>query len=237
MLRHAALFLDLDGTLIEFAARPGDVRVDAPLRALLRALARATGQRLVIVSGRSAADLRHLISEPELAIAGSHGAEIQFPDGRLWTPQPIGARPHILEQLNRFQSLHPGVLVEQKPFGLALHYRLAEAAEAACLSLALEIAMQEGFVLQPGQKVIELKFHVTTKGDAVRTLMREPPLKGALPLFIGDDLTDEAGFEAASEMGGAGVLVGPLRPSHAAFRLESVSHALRWLEEAAERLS
>ncbi len=213
------------------------MRVDAPLRNLLGKLARAVGGRLVIVSGRSAAELRHLIPEPELAIAGSHGAEIHFPDGRLWTPQPVGARADVLERLQAFQALHPGVLLEVKPFGLALHYRLAPHAEAECLMLAAEIARSEGYALQPGKKVIELKFHLATKGDAVRNLMRELPLKGAFPLFIGDDLTDEAGFEAANDMGGAGILVGPLRPTHASFRLESVAGALHWLAEAAERLS
>ena len=126
-----------------------------------------------------------------------------------------------------------GVMVEEKPFGVAIHYRLAPDAEADCRKIAGEIAASEGYTLQPGKKVFELKYDPASKGDVVRALMREPPMKDARPVFIGDDQTDEAGFTAAHDLSGAGILVGPPRPTTAIYRLCSVTEALRWLEDAA----
>lgn len=232
LLRHASLFLDLDGTLVEIEPRPDAVRVDARLRALLDCLKRMLDGRLVIISGRPAAELRSLLNTAAIAVAGSHGAEVQLPDGRAWQPPKVAQAPGLAGRLQALQALHPGVLIEQKPYSVALHYRLAPDAEGDCHRLAEQIAAAEGYVLQPGKKVIELKYHVICKGDAVRALMREAPLLGTGPVFIGDDQTDETGFDAANELGGAGILVGPPRASHASYRIGSVGAVLRWLEEA-----
>ena len=121
--------------------------------------------------------------------------------------------------------------------GLALHYRLAPEAAESCRRAAEEVAASEGYALQSGKKVIELKYHPVTKGDAVSRLMAERSLKDGRPLFIGDDLTDEAGFEVATALGGVGILVGKQRQTLASYRLDSVTAALNWLEASAGYVS
>ncbi len=229
LLGNASLFLDLDGTLLEIASRPGDVIVNDSLKGLLARLGQFLGGRLAVVSGRPAAEVRRLLGPVDLAIAGSHGAEYGTACG-IGEPPVVAPLPSIVgEALRQLQALHPGVLVEAKPFGLALHYRLAPAAAKACHALAERIASAEGYVLQPGKQVIELKYHDSNKGDAVRMFMASEPMKHGRPLFVGDDLTDEAGFAAARALGGAGILVGPPRPTAASYGLADVSAALRWL--------
>jgi trehalose 6-phosphate phosphatase len=237
LLRNASLFIDLDGTLIELASRPDAVIVDERLREVLSFLRSVLRNRVVIVSGRPAAELQRLLRLPKLAVAGSHGREIHLPDGRHCLPASISPPQHVVSRLRLLAATHLGVIIEEKPFGLALHFRLAPEAMDACQRAAEEIASSEGYVLQPGKKVFELKFHSATKGDAVSQLMTEQPLCAGTPLFIGDDLTDEAGFEAATRLGGAGVLVGAPRKTHAQYRLDSVVAALDWLETSARSMA
>ena len=124
---------------------------------------------------------------------------------------------------------HPGVIVEEKPYGAALHYRLAPEAGPACDALAETIATQAGFAIQHGKMVVELRMRGADKGDAVRRFMAEPPMAGTRPIFVGDDLTDEAGFHAAEELGGWGVLVGGPRKTAARYRLADVDRVHEWL--------
>ena len=127
---------------------------------------------------------------------------------------------------------HSKILVERKPFGVALHYRQAPEAEQHCRALAMELANETGLQLQSGKMVLELKAPGADKGSALSLFMAGSEMSGTRPVFVGDDETDEAGFEAAARLGGAGVLVGPLRSSAAAFRLPDVESTLRWLETA-----
>lgn len=236
LLHKACLFLDLDGTLIEIASRPDGVVVNDGLIAMLARLQRRLDGRLVVVSGRSAEQVRSLLRLSDLAVAGSHGAELIVSGGTQRKPAAAAPAEHVAEELRRWAARYPGVLIEHKPFGLAIHYRLAPEAAPACEDMARRLAAAEGYQLQPGKQVIELKFHNLTKGDAVRACMALAPMRDGRPLFIGDDLTDEAGFEAVAELGGAGILVGPPRPTHARFSLDDVAAALRWLEHAAGAL-
>jgi trehalose 6-phosphate phosphatase len=139
--------------------------------------------------------------------------------------------PHIVAQLDTLAAAH-GVAVEYKPFGVALHYRLAPKAEHACRSLAAQIAAETDLVVQPGKMVFELKHAAADKGLAVARLMRESSMADGKPLFIGDDATDEAGFAMVAKLGGAGVLVGAMRPTTAAYRLPGVPDTLAWLRLA-----
>lgn len=231
LLANASLFLDLDGTLLEIASRPDDVIVDDGLKGLLARLLQYLGGRVAVVSGRPVAEVRRLVGTVDVAIAGSHGAE--YAPARVVDEPPVAAMPTpaIGEALRHLQTRHPGVLVEAKPFGLALHYRLAPAAAEACHALAQHIASEEGYILQPGKQVIELKYHDSNKGDAVRMFMASEPMAHGRPLFMGDDLTDEAGFAAARALGGVGILVGPPRPTAASYGLADVAAALRWLSQ------
>jgi trehalose 6-phosphate phosphatase len=232
LLSGASLLLDLDGTLVEIASKPDGIRVDHHLRQLLAALSRQFEGRLAIVSGRPVDQLRAYFPELSLTFAGSHGIEILWPDGRTSKATEASPDRRVLERLRRFEAAHPGVLVEEKPFGVAIHFRLAPAYEEDCRRLAAEVADEHGYTLQAGKKVFELKIDSTGKGDAVSALMSVPPMKGTRPVFIGDDETDEAAFRMASRLGGAGVLVGPIRPTNASYRLETVEETLLWLEMA-----
>jgi trehalose 6-phosphate phosphatase len=123
------------------------------------------------------------------------------------------------------------VLVETKPHGAALHYRLAPAEEAGAVALAGDLATSLGLHLQPGKMMIEVRGRGSDKGDAVRALMREPAFAGSIPFFIGDDFTDEPAFEACAGLGGAGILVGRARVSAARFILSDVAAVHAWLSE------
>jgi len=232
LLSGASLLLDLDGTLVEIASKPDGIRVDHRLRQLLAGLSRQFDGRLAIISGRPVDQLRAYFPELCLTFAGSHGIEILWPDGRTSKATEASLDQRVLGRLRRFEAVHPGVLVEEKPFGVAIHYRLAPAAEEACRQLAAEVADENGYTLQAGKKVFELKIDATDKGDAVSALMSVPPMMGTRPVFIGDDETDEAAFRMAARLGGAGVLVGPFRPTNASYRLETVEETLLWLELA-----
>jgi len=115
---------------------------------------------------------------------------------------------------------------------VALHYRLARAHAEAARAVAAQLAAQTGLVLQRGDMVEELRTPGPTKGDSVGVFLTRPPFAGARPVFVGDDVTDEHGFEAVQALGGAGVLVGAGRPTAARFRIAGVEEALAWLEAA-----
>lgn len=232
-LAPAALFLDFDGTLVELAEAPGAISVPEGLKPLLDRLSERLGGRLAIVSGRAVDDLRSHLDSETAVLSGSHGAELRYADGRS---VPVAAPPGLAEareSIRRFAAGSDGLLVEDKPAGVALHYRLApergEEADAFLESLAL----RSGLALQRGKMVAELRPEGSDKGAAVKRLMGEPPFAGARPVFVGDDLTDEDAFRAAISLGGEGVLVGPARPSAARWRLDGVADVISWLESAA----
>ncbi len=236
LLKQASLFLDFDGTLVELGARPDAISVEENLRELLSRLTTRLSGRLAIVSGRPASQVQALFGDVAFAIGGSHGVELHWPDGRVISPAATADIPAVLNALADLERRFPGVLVEKKPFGLALHYRLAPGAEDECIRLASRIAADEGYTLQKGKMVVELKTATGDKGAAVLAFMAESPMTGTRPFFIGDDDTDEAGFAISTRLGGAGVLVGPPRQTVASYRLPGVSETLNWLEAACERL-
>jgi trehalose 6-phosphate phosphatase len=135
-------------------------------------------------------------------------------------------------EIARFAAGREGLIVEDKPLGIAVHFRLAPQREKQVLAFMEEVAQRHGLLLQRGKMVAELRPPGAHKGDALKALMREPRFMGARPLFVGDDLTDEHAFAAAAELGGAGILVGPARESAARFRLASVNAVADWLGAA-----
>ena len=231
LLTGAALFLDFDGTLVELAATPDAVAVDARLRALMTQLAAQLDGRLAVISGRSAQAIRALFGEPPFPVAGSHGLELSWPDGRGAAPSRPAAMDAVTAAMHALAHEHAGVVVEEKPLGVALHYRQAPAAAAACHALAERLAAAHGLALQTGKMMVELRPGGADKGAALAALMADPAMAGGRPLFLGDDDTDEPAFEAAARLGGAGVLVGPARPTAARYRLENVAAVLDWLSQ------
>jgi trehalose 6-phosphate phosphatase len=228
----AALFLDFDGTLVELADTPDSIRVPEGLAPLLERLRQRLCGRLAIVSGRSLVDLERHLPASGIAFSGSHGIELRLADGaRLPLSVPIGLNG-VNDEVHRFAAESPGLIAEGKPAGIALHYRLAPRAEEHVVRFMEDLAARHGFSVQRGSMVIELRTQGATKGDALRAFMTEQRFAGARPWFVGDDLTDEHGFEAAADLGGAGILVGPPRETAARFRLASVAAVRRWLAAA-----
>jgi trehalose 6-phosphate phosphatase len=233
--RDWALFLDVDGTLLDIALHPAAVRVDAALRGLLARLAGAAGGALALVSGRAVADVESLFAPLRLCVAGQHGAERRDFAGRLHRQvrQPVGLRV-AAERLGRFVDARPGLVLENKGLNIAVHYRIAPGYER---ELADEFArliaeLGEDFELQAGKMVFELKPAGQSKGGAIAQFMHEDPFTGRVPVFVGDDLTDESGFAVANQLGGHSIKVGA-GDSVASWRLPDPKAVRAWLRSLA----
>ena len=232
-LEPVSLFIDFDGTLVDLVDNPSEIRVDGALHHLLADLNATLPGRVALVSGRSIAQLDGFLGPlgAMLTLVGSHGVELRRRGGKLTASE----RPSSLEAVGRvlagFAAANPGLHVELKSHGAALHYRAAPQHEAAVQALGRDLARATGLVLQTGKMMVELR-GPGDKGDAVRVLMRDPPMACARPVFVGDDLTDEGGFSAARTLGGAGVLVGAPRATAALYRLENVQAVRAWLATA-----
>jgi len=229
-----ALFLDVDGTLLEIAATPADVRVPAALRNTLHLAAKRENGALALISGRTIDELDRLFAPLEFPAAGLHGVEIRDSKGHMTHPdidgkQLDGARDTLKELVGHYK----GLLLEDKGAALAVHFRQAPQHEKATMVVMVELAdqLRDKFVLRDGKCVLELTPRGYSKRGAIEGFMREPPFAGRTPVFIGDDVTDEDGFEAVNALGGYSVRVGDLAATAAKFRFSSVSTVIAWLRE------
>jgi trehalose 6-phosphate phosphatase len=226
-----ALFLDVDGTLLEIAPEPGAVHVPARLRRSLERLQSATGGALALVSGRALDQIDRLFAPLRLSAAGLHGLErrnLGFKIERA-TPDPT-ALECARRRLAAFAAANDGVLLENKGLTLALHYRkAAELADAAAAAAGAAVAESRGaLVLLHGKMVCELKPPGVDKGRAIAAFLKEPPFAGRVPVFAGDDLTDEAGFVTINQHSGVSIRIGG-PPTAATYRLPSVRALHAWL--------
>ncbi|HEX3844219.1 MAG TPA: trehalose-phosphatase [Steroidobacteraceae bacterium] len=232
-LSAIALFLDVDGTLLEIAATPQAVSVPDDLRERLRALFVASGGAVALVSGRAISDLDALFAPLTLPAAGLHGFEHRGASGaqRRRQAPSAGALESARAAMLHLVRPHPGLRVEDKRFALALHYRDAPDLEQRVLAAMRQIAAHtEGQLeLQRGKMVVELRPAGATKAQAVAAFLAEPPFGGRLPIFIGDDLTDEPAFELVNQLGGLSAVVDAARPSAALARLTDVTAVRGWL--------
>lgn len=208
--RDWALFLDLDGTLLDIALRPEAVAVPRELPSDLDSLRAQLGGALAVVTGRELAVLDGLLTPFRAAGAGEHGAVVRMPDGVL-TAIPSPQIPRIwLHQLDRAAERWQGIVIERKPRSVVAHYRMApeRAAEIAALVHNLPGLEQEGFIVLPARMAFEVKPKGSSKARAVALLMETEPFAGRTPVFVGDDITDEAGIDMATRLGGFGLRVG-----------------------------
>ena len=209
-LGQIALLLDFDGTLVDIAPTPDAVHVSAELCNSLARLLEATGGALALVSGRPIADLDRRFSPLKLPIVGGHGAEMRVREGEIVSavePLPQALRTRLAEG----QKFDPGIIVEDKGYSLALHFRRApQCEETLRRHIADTLAGFPGEQIEvlPGKALFEVKRPGVSKGESVRLLMTHAPFKGRQPVFIGDDVTDESVFALLPAMGGKGYAVG-----------------------------
>ncbi|WP_296596198.1 trehalose-phosphatase [Phenylobacterium sp.] len=231
-LADAALFLDLDGTLAPIAARPQDVGPDPRRTRLVERLSAALDGRLAVVSGRALEDIDRILEGRIACVSAVHGLVRRDCDGSLHAPEPHPGLPHALEALQAFAKSDSGLIVEDKGASVALHFRLARPRALEARALARRLAAETGLALQEGDMVEELRTPGPSKGDSIRDFMETSAFQGAVPIFAGDDATDEHGFAEVARLGGFGILVGQPRTTQARFGLRNVEDVLAWLEAA-----
>jgi trehalose 6-phosphate phosphatase len=233
---EACLFLDVDGTLIEFGPAPDAVVVEAAAMKLLQTAEGALGGALALISGRSLAQLDALFGPARFPAAGLHGMERRDALGRLHVHPAERLPPQLVDELGEIAERHPGVLLEDKGRAVALHYRHAASLQEMLEHEVEALARRHGgddLQVQPGAYVLELKPSGITKAHAIEAFMHEAPFAGRTPIFAGDDLTDLHGFDAVEKLGGVSVAVGP-RVS-AMFEVETPLELRGMLHEFFER--
>ncbi len=208
------------------------MEVTERFRALLQRLDRVEHGAVAFVSGRTIARLDELLAPHRFALAGVHGSQRRRPTGQLAPTSIDPARlDPVRERLRQFAARNEGILIEDKEISLAVHYRQRPGVAAAVEQLGKDLAevLPSGWVTLKGNHVLEIKPAGFDKGAAIRRFMSEAPFAGRTPVFIGDDVTDEAGFRAVNELGGVSVKVNS-GPTDARWHLPNVDAVLDWLE-------
>ena len=230
------LFLDIDGTLVEFTDTPSQTFADDEIKVLLTHLLQRLDGAVALVSGRAISTMDQLFAPLLLPAAGLHGVERRDAAGTLH-----GAKfeDHRLARARRALALladtYPGTIIEDKGRNIAVHFRLApQFGELVLRSVqAIAAPLAEDYQLQDGVMMVEIKPRGFNKGSAVSSFMREPPFAGRRPVFVGDDLTDRDGFEAVEAAGGMSVSVGDRVTGQ--YKLADVEGVRRWLREFVSR--
>lgn len=229
---RSALFLDFDGTLAELAPRPEAVVVPRELIGLLGQLFEQLDGAMALVTGRAQADIEPFLAPLRLPAAFEHGA-VRRPASGVLVQAPTPELGPALAAARALAARHPGLLVEHKQTAMALHFRLAPEMQAECTAtMAAAIAHDPGLQLLRGKAVVEVKSARVSKGLAIAAFMQEAPFLGREPVFAGDDVTDEAGFDVVQQLGGTGVKVGE-GPTCAAVRVADPRALRAWLQQAA----
>jgi trehalose 6-phosphate phosphatase len=190
------------------------------------------GGAVALVSGRDLADLDRMFAPLRFAAAGAHGAQRRASDGQVHTRPDAAPLAPAEALLTRWAVSHAGILLERKQGSLALHYRNVPWLEPAAhvVVAAAAAALGPAFHVQPGKKVFEIKSTAVGKGRAIAEFMEELPFAGRQPVYIGDDLGDEDGFDVVNALGGYSIAVGAERATNARWRLDNEKQVLRWLE-------
>lgn len=233
---NSALFLDFDGTLADIASQPELVEIPVGMNGLLQNLFDQLGGALAIVTGRRLVDIDGFLNPLLLPVAAEHGAYQRFDDGRM-----VHFAEPDLQDISKvamgLAALHAGLRVELKSTAVALHYRHAPELESLCLeALAEAVKRTPNVELMQGKCVLEVKLAGISKGSAIDIYMRHAPFAGRVPIFAGDDTTDEAGFAAVQAMGGDGIKIGE-GISLASHRCVSPTMFLAWLKTSAASLA
>lgn len=233
--RAYAWFFDLDGTLVDIAERPADIRLLPSTRDALAALYQRSGGAVAIVSGREIAAVDAVLAPLSLPTAGVHGLTMRAaPYGASSEPHVAQLPEPIVQEIEALAARYPGLLVERKAGAAALHFRARPELAAMCLEAMSEIAaMVPGIEVKRGKMVVEVRAEGPDKGDAVRAFMSVEPFVQRIPLFVGDDVTDEDAFRFVNSADGLSVKIGP-EPTVARFAFENTCSFLGWLSAAAD---
>ena len=234
-----ALFLDIDGTLLDMAAAPDAVVVPPELLRVLSGLVKTFGGAVALSTGRSVKDADRLFAPLQLPTCGVHGTEARLVPGGDVVTLVASPPERLLEEVTRIASVNPGVLVEPKGVGIAVHYRNAPEARPQLerdLKRLLADAQFEAYRLYPGRMILEVLPHGYSKGTALNWLMTLAPFKGRRPIMIGDDAGDESAIAAAERHGGIGLKVTGEHFSASQGDFDSIPQVRLWLAALAEPL-
>ncbi len=233
-------FLDYDGTLAEFAPTPDTILPDPQLIGLLARLAQNPRNHIAIISGRALNNTLALLPVPGILIAGTYGIEMRLPGGEIIYPAEFGEiRPALLRLKPAWEQIlagRQGFYLEDKGWTLAIHSRFAgeaeaEAVQAEAREAAVSLLPPGKFRILNGSRFLEVSPVYADKGKTVEEILRRFPVPGAIPVYIGDDDKDEAGFQVVRGLGGVTIGVSPVdKPSNAEYRLELPAAVRAWLE-------
>jgi len=233
-LSRYALFLDIDGTLADIVATPSLARVPSATVEVVEALSRRLEGAVALISGRELDDIDAMTGLAEISAAGIHGAQMRTAQGRNALDRSVADRISSVESvLEARVGALKGVLIERKPLSVAVHYRACPQNEDQIVSLARDIvAGHAALKYITGKLVVEILPMVASKGAAIAHFMGLEPFKGRIPLFAGDDVTDEDGFVLVNSMNGISIKIGE-GPSCAAFGFNTAASFRQWLGEQA----
>lgn len=232
-LTDTALFLDIDGTLVEHAAHPDDVIVAPELPALLSEINRKLEGAVAFVTGRNLAMVDRLFGQIGLAAAGTFGIERMHGNELECGNETAQAVAPVFAELTKRFSQVKGVYFEHKGPVLAIHTRAAPEALPAVIAACRQtlLNLPSGYSLVEGFAGAEFLPEGATKSAAIAWFMRRAPFRGRIPIFLGDDTSDEIGFEWTNHEGGISVRVGPVRPTVAHHTLGTVTEVHDWLKK------
>lgn len=223
-----AIFLDLDGTIVEIVEHPDAARVAPETLRLLEALREKSQNAVAVISGRELVVIDRLLHPLKLPAAGVHGLERRDATGMMHLSAPLDLQP-ITFVLEKNIGDESGVVVEKKSGAVAVHYRLRPDLERRCCKVVEELVGQRADLrILHGKMVIEIIQNGLNKGDVINAFLSERPFRGRIPVFAGDDVTDEAGFAVVNSRGGISIKVGAQK-TEAQYRAEDVRDLERWL--------
>ena len=235
--KKVSLFLDVDGTLLEFKNRPSQVVSSKRVNGLLQDLSAAFSGALALVSGRSIVDLDRVFSPLKLPLIGVHGLEQRCYSGNTVIRGDKNKLISIKNKMSAFAKANYGTLVEDKGASIALHYRRCPRAKNGAFSLVKELLSKNvGLHFVSGKMVYEISTCKTDKGVGISKLLKTYPFSQRIPIFIGDDQTDEAGFDFVNSVGGLSIVVGESSKSLAKYHLPNVGEVISWLEDLLKKI-
>jgi trehalose 6-phosphate phosphatase len=226
-----ALFLDVDGTLMDLAPAPDEARLRPDTVPLLKRAVASLDGALALVSGRSIAQIDSLVWPLQLPVAGVHGLERRDAHGERLVHATAGSLDPARHLLQQFVDSIPGLLLEDKTLGIAIHYRRVpdKANDVLAAVAAAARQLNDSASVQTGDMVVEIKAGPRNKASAVAEFMQEAPFTGRIPAFVGDDVTDQDALHWVAEKGGFAIAVGTRVAGN--YRLDGCSEVASWIEE------